>query len=184
MARAKAVENPSAALGYLRTSSAANAGADKDSEARQRLAIERYAAAARIEIVAWYYDAAVSGADPVEIRPGTELTRQTVTETSERAIVEAACLLPRCCNIGREATWATLVRFSCLAPAILDQSHEVGQRCFCRLKMFAVVKHEVIRNLIGRQAPCVQALNSLAAPVEKSPFGRCYFLRIGKMLLV
>ena len=58
------------ALGYVRTSSAANVGADRDSETRQRLAIERHAAVAGVELVGWYNDPAVSGADPVETRPG------------------------------------------------------------------------------------------------------------------
>jgi DNA invertase Pin-like site-specific DNA recombinase len=58
------------AIGYMRTSSAANVGADKDSEARQRKAIEAHAKRAGLVIVNWFYDAAVSGADPVESRPG------------------------------------------------------------------------------------------------------------------
>ena len=60
------------AVAYLRTSSAANVGADKDSEKRQRLAIAAYAKSARFEIAAedWFYDPAVSGADPIETRPG------------------------------------------------------------------------------------------------------------------
>jgi DNA invertase Pin-like site-specific DNA recombinase len=56
------------ALAYLRTSSAANVGGDSD--VRQRLAIEAYARANGIEVVQEFYDAAVSGADPVETRPG------------------------------------------------------------------------------------------------------------------
>jgi DNA invertase Pin-like site-specific DNA recombinase len=59
-----------AAVAYYRTSSAANVGADKDSEKRQRAAVEAYAKAAGYEIVASFYDAAVSGADPVHERPG------------------------------------------------------------------------------------------------------------------
>jgi Resolvase, N terminal domain len=47
------------AVGYMRTSSAANVGADKDSEKRQRAAIEGYAKAAGYVIVDWFYDAAV-----------------------------------------------------------------------------------------------------------------------------
>jgi DNA invertase Pin-like site-specific DNA recombinase len=58
------------AVAYLRTSSAANVGDGKDSEARQRRAIERYAKAAGMVIVEWFYDAAVSGADAIEARPG------------------------------------------------------------------------------------------------------------------
>ena len=58
------------AFGYLRTSSAANVGADKDSEPRQRAAIQAYADANGIEIKDWFYDAAVSGANPDRERPG------------------------------------------------------------------------------------------------------------------
>jgi DNA invertase Pin-like site-specific DNA recombinase len=52
------------AVAYLRTSSAANVGADKDSDKRQRAAIAAFAKAAGYSIVAEFYDAAVSGADP------------------------------------------------------------------------------------------------------------------------
>jgi DNA invertase Pin-like site-specific DNA recombinase len=58
------------AVAYLRTSSAANVGADKDSERRQREAIAAYATAQGIEVVDAYYDEAVSGADAIEVRPG------------------------------------------------------------------------------------------------------------------
>ena len=58
------------AFGYIRTSSAANVGQDKDSQVRQRLAIEAYAKSQKIEIVDWYADEAVSGADAIEDRPG------------------------------------------------------------------------------------------------------------------
>jgi DNA invertase Pin-like site-specific DNA recombinase len=58
------------AIGYLRTSSATNAGEGKDSERRQRLAIERYAKRAGFDVVDWFRDAAVSGADRIDARPG------------------------------------------------------------------------------------------------------------------
>jgi DNA invertase Pin-like site-specific DNA recombinase len=45
---------------------AASVGADKDSDKRQRA----FAKQARFTIVEEYYDAAVSGADPVDQRPG------------------------------------------------------------------------------------------------------------------
>jgi DNA invertase Pin-like site-specific DNA recombinase len=62
---------PNAAVGYARTSSAANAfGADKDSEARQRSAIESYAKSAGLQVAGWFYDAAVSGADAIDSRAG------------------------------------------------------------------------------------------------------------------
>jgi DNA invertase Pin-like site-specific DNA recombinase len=63
-------KNRTRAVAYLRTSSAANVGEDKDSAVRQRLAVERYAKAAGLEIVTEFTDEAVSGADPVETRPG------------------------------------------------------------------------------------------------------------------
>lgn len=56
------------AVVYLRTSSAVNVGGDSDH--RQRVAIEAYAKSAGFQIVAEFYDAAVSGADPIEERPG------------------------------------------------------------------------------------------------------------------
>ena len=68
MARTNANRMP--ALAYLRTSSAANVGADKDSEKRQRQAIDGYAKRAGYELVGEFYDAAVSGADPIEDRAG------------------------------------------------------------------------------------------------------------------
>jgi DNA invertase Pin-like site-specific DNA recombinase len=58
------------AVAYLRTSSATNVGSEKDSERRQRAAIEGYAKRAGMQVVDWFYDPAVSGADPIETRPG------------------------------------------------------------------------------------------------------------------
>lgn len=56
------------AVVYLRTSSAVNVGGDSDH--RQRVAIKAYAKSVGLQIVAEFYDAAVSGADPIEERPG------------------------------------------------------------------------------------------------------------------
>ena len=59
------------AVAYLRTSSAANVGADKDSEKRQRETIQAFAPACQATtIVEEFYDAAVSGADAIEARAG------------------------------------------------------------------------------------------------------------------
>lgn len=58
------------AFAYLRTSSAANVGTEKDSDKRQRAAIEVFAKRAGFEVVAEFNDAAVSGTDPIETRPG------------------------------------------------------------------------------------------------------------------
>ena len=71
------------AIGYIRTSSAANVGEDKDSERRQRLAIER----AGYEVVAWFYDAAVSGADPIETRPGFTAALARIAGNGVRTII-------------------------------------------------------------------------------------------------
>jgi DNA invertase Pin-like site-specific DNA recombinase len=66
--RGKAVKTK--AIAYLRTSSSANVGGDKDSGKRQTAAITAYAKRANLEIVEWFNDPAVSGADPIETRPG------------------------------------------------------------------------------------------------------------------
>lgn len=58
------------AVAYYRTSSASNVGADKDSLPRQQEAVRCYAKAAGLEVVAEFYDPGVSGADPIEVRPG------------------------------------------------------------------------------------------------------------------
>lgn len=59
------------AVAYLRTSSAANAGEDRDSHKRQMAAIQAFAARNGYTIVLPpYYDAAVSGADRIDARPG------------------------------------------------------------------------------------------------------------------
>jgi len=59
------------AVAYFRTSSASNVGPEKDSQRRQAAAVEAYAKGrAKLAIVSSFYDAAVSGADPVDARPG------------------------------------------------------------------------------------------------------------------
>jgi DNA invertase Pin-like site-specific DNA recombinase len=79
------------AIAYMRTSSAANVGEGKDSEKRQRKAIEGYAKAAGIVIVDWFNDAAVSGADPIEARPGfTALLARIASNGARTIIVETA----------------------------------------------------------------------------------------------
>jgi DNA invertase Pin-like site-specific DNA recombinase len=75
------------AVAYLRTSSAANIGADKDSEKRQRSAIETFARAAGYEIVDSYYDEAVSGADPVASRSGFAAMMERIAANGVRTII-------------------------------------------------------------------------------------------------
>jgi DNA invertase Pin-like site-specific DNA recombinase len=75
------------AVGYMRTSSATNVGDGKDSEARQRKAIEGYAKSAGMVIVVWFYDAAVSGADPIEARPGFAALLARIAGNGVRTII-------------------------------------------------------------------------------------------------
>lgn len=78
------------AVAYLRTSSAANVGADKDSDKRQLAAIHAFAKVAGFEVVDTYYDAAVSGADPVIERPGfMEMLSRVVTNGAKTILVES-----------------------------------------------------------------------------------------------
>jgi Resolvase, N terminal domain len=58
------------AFAYLRTSSAANIGEDKDSGRRQLHAIQAFAKRAGIELVGTFHDEAVKGSDPIDTRPG------------------------------------------------------------------------------------------------------------------
>ena len=75
------------AIRYLRTSSVTNAGQDKDSEKRQRLAIERYAKQAGFDVVDWFNDPAVSGADPIESRPGFGALLDRVEDNGVRIVL-------------------------------------------------------------------------------------------------
>jgi DNA invertase Pin-like site-specific DNA recombinase len=75
------------AIAYLRTSSAANVGADKDSEKRQRLAIEAYSKHAGYELVGEFYDPAVSGADPIETRPGFAAMLERIESNGVKTII-------------------------------------------------------------------------------------------------
>ncbi|WP_354085073.1 recombinase family protein [Bradyrhizobium sp. S3.3.6] len=75
------------AIAYLRTSSAANVGADKDSDKRQRAAIEALAKRADLEITEEFYDQDVSGADPIESRPGFSALLDRIESNGVRTVV-------------------------------------------------------------------------------------------------
>jgi len=77
------------AVAYMRTSSAANVGADKDSEKRQRLAIAAYAKTAKLAIGAgdWFYDPAVKGEDTIEARPGFNALLDRIESNGVRIVL-------------------------------------------------------------------------------------------------
>src|SRR3954470_12806641 len=75
------------AVAYLRTSSAANVGADKDSEKRQRDAISAYAKRAGHEIVDWFSDAAISGEDDIGDRPGFSAMLDRIEANGVRTVI-------------------------------------------------------------------------------------------------
>ena len=75
------------AVAYLRTSSATNVGGDKDSDKRQRAAIAAFAKAAGYTIVAEFYDAAVSGADPIVERSGFKAMLDRIAGNGVRCIL-------------------------------------------------------------------------------------------------
>jgi DNA invertase Pin-like site-specific DNA recombinase len=93
---AKADQNSRTAVAYFRTSSAANVGADKDTVQRQRDAVTAYAEAHGLEIVREFYDAAVSGADPIDQRPGfVELLEYVHGNGARTILVENASRFAR-----------------------------------------------------------------------------------------
>lgn len=74
-------------VAYIRTSSAANVGADKDSEKRQRAAIESFAKRSGFSLVGEFTDAAVSGADPIESRVGFAALLDQIEGNGVRTVI-------------------------------------------------------------------------------------------------
>ena len=84
---ARTNKNRVPALAYYRTSSAANVGQDKDSDKRQKSAIASYAKRAGFQIVEEFYDAAVSGADPIQDRPGFAALLDRIEGNGVRTVI-------------------------------------------------------------------------------------------------
>jgi len=79
------------ALAYYRTSSQTNVGSEKDSLRRQRDAVAAFAKSAGYEVVEEFHDAAVSGADAVDARPGfADMLRRIAGNGVRTIIVETA----------------------------------------------------------------------------------------------
>jgi DNA invertase Pin-like site-specific DNA recombinase len=75
------------AVAYLRTSSSANVGSDKDSDSRQREAIHAFAKRSGFILVDEFYDAAVSGVDPIETRPGFSALLDRIESNGVRTVI-------------------------------------------------------------------------------------------------
>ena len=75
------------AIGYTRTSSAANVGDDKDSVPRQHKAIQAFANKAGYTIVAWFDDPAVKGEDFIDVRPGFAGALEQIAGNGVRTII-------------------------------------------------------------------------------------------------
>jgi DNA invertase Pin-like site-specific DNA recombinase len=79
------------AAAYYRTSSQTNVGNDKDSLKRQEDAVRAYATAHDIKVVREFYDGAVSGADPVDSRPGfSDMVAYMLGNGARSVLVETA----------------------------------------------------------------------------------------------
>ena len=78
-------------MAYLRTSSRTNVGEEKDSLPRQQTAVRAYAKTHRLQIVHEFYDAAVSGDDPVDSRKGvSEMLAYLASNGARVVLVETA----------------------------------------------------------------------------------------------
>jgi DNA invertase Pin-like site-specific DNA recombinase len=75
------------AVAYIRTSSPANVGADKDSDKRQRAAIEGFAKRAGFALMHEFSDPGVSGADPIETRPGFAALLDRIEGNGVRVVI-------------------------------------------------------------------------------------------------
>jgi DNA invertase Pin-like site-specific DNA recombinase len=75
------------AVAYIRTSSAANVGTDKDSDKRQRAAIMAFAKRAGFALVDEFADQAVRGTDPIEARPGFSALLDRIESNGVRVVI-------------------------------------------------------------------------------------------------
>ena len=83
------MSEPKNAVAYLRTSSSASVGTDKDSDVRQREAIHAYAKLANLNVTREFYDKAVSGTDSLHERKGfADMVNYCIDHETNIIIVE------------------------------------------------------------------------------------------------
>lgn len=115
------------AVAYLRTSSQANVGREKDSEHRQRAAIGSFARHSGHKVVGEFYDMAVSGTDPIESRPGfSDLLDMIELNNINVVIVEDASRLARSVLVQELAILALRARSVRVLSANGDDLTETG----------------------------------------------------------
>jgi DNA invertase Pin-like site-specific DNA recombinase len=83
----KTPSKPLTAVAYFRTSSAANVGDEKDSLKRQRATVGTFAGRQGYELVDEFYDAAVSGSDAIEDRPGFAALLDRIEDNGVRTVI-------------------------------------------------------------------------------------------------
>ncbi len=84
---AKYEHNRDPAVAYFRTSSSSNVGEGTDSLERQRSAISAFAARHDYWVVDEFYDAAVSGSDAIEDRPGFAALLDRIENNGVRTVL-------------------------------------------------------------------------------------------------
>lgn len=83
----KQIKTRDSAVAYFRTSSASNIGDHKDSLKRQRATVEAFAHRQCYEILGDFYDAAVSGVDAIEDRPGFAALLDRIENNGVRTVI-------------------------------------------------------------------------------------------------
>jgi DNA invertase Pin-like site-specific DNA recombinase len=84
---AKAAKTLEPAVAYFRTSSASNVGDEKDSLKRQQATVSAFANRHQFQLVDEFYDAAISGADEIEERPGFAALLDWIENNGVRTVI-------------------------------------------------------------------------------------------------
>jgi DNA invertase Pin-like site-specific DNA recombinase len=146
------------AVAYLRTSSAANVGADKDSGKRQRASVEAFAKRAGIEVVEWFNDAAVSRSDLIEDRPGfAALLDRIETNGVRTVIVEDASRLARAVLVQELAIVSLKARDVRVLAANGDDLTETDDEMKNAMRQMAVVFAELEKRRLVKKLAAARA---------------------------